>query len=366
VRQNPSDFSHYREYDASVDEENYTHPDYYYPVPQAPSYTPRSQQEEEPYAEQPAYVDYPGPVVPATSDPSPYGQLQEYRGPEYIEGYTTDIGSEQRAAAEQGTTDGGKVRKRAAGLGGIALMIGSWLLKLKGLLFLLKFGTAAVTALITVALYSLLFGWAFAIGFVLLIFIHELGHALVLKLKGIAVSGMVFIPFVAAAVFWRTMPRDAKEEAEIAIAGPIAGAIASAVCLFIAQTQPHHTLWAPLAYMGFFLNLFNMIPIVPLDGGRVLGAIDRRAWLLGFLGLFGLQVWYWLHGITSIWLLLLVVVAASQLWSRGFSAPQTAEAREYYNVPMGARISLTVLYFGLSAVLFMGMTIAHSMIPGAQ
>jgi Zn-dependent protease len=301
-------------------------------------------------------------------------QMREYRGPQSVEGYTADVGTEQREAATRGKVEGGKKRKGLAGLGGIAATIAALLLKFKAALFFLfnlkwlvlvgKFGIAGFSALFSVVVYSFIFGWPFAIGLVALLFIHEMGHALVMKLKGIPVGGMIFIPMLGAAVTMKQMPQNARDEAEVGIAGPIAGAIASSVCLAMAEATPHiPTFWAPLAYFGFFMNLFNLIPIVPFDGGRVLAAIDRRIWIVGFLGLLAFQIWSWINGNYSIWLLFFIFMAATQLWSRG-STPNTAEAKAYYSVPIGTRIVLSLLYFGLAAVLVLGMSISHSLIIG--
>src|SRR5437588_8724669 len=145
-----------------------------------------------------------------------------------------------------------------------------------------------------------------------------MGHAVVMKMKGMPIGGMIFIPLLGAAVFMRQMPKNARDEAEVGIAGPIAGAIASSICLVLAQLSPHtHTIWAPLAYFGFFINLFNLIPIVPFDGGRVLAAIDRRLWIVGFIGLIGFQVWSFIqyHSI-SPFLLFFIFIAGTQLWAR--------------------------------------------------
>src|SRR5207248_2821624 len=218
------------------------------------------------------------------------------------------------------------------------------------------------SALFSVVVYSLIFGWQFAVGLVVLLFVHEMGHAVVMKLKGIPIGGMIFIPLLGAAVIMKQMPRNAKDEAEVGIAGPIAGAIAAMVCLTIARENPD-TVWAPLAYFGFFMNLFNLIPIVPFDGGRILAAIDRRIWIIGFIGLVAFQVWSWLHGSTNFFLLLFIVLAASQLWSRR-RVPNTPEAQAYYAVPVGERIVLALAYFGLAAILVLGMTISHAMILG--
>src|SRR6202043_3216975 len=143
-----------------------------------------------------------------------------------------------------------------AGLGTLGATINLIVIKLNPLLLLLfdfkwlaffaKFGLASITALISIAAYSFLFGWPFAVGLVALLFIHEMGHALVMKLKGMPIGGVVFIPLLGAAVFMRQMPKNAKDEAEVGIAGPIAGAIAASVCFFFAQANPY-SIWTPLA-----------------------------------------------------------------------------------------------------------------------
>lgn len=355
----------YSEYDETPDQVDYSDPAYY-------AQTPHSAQPVQSLSPLETYPDYAnGPTVVNGYDP---GQMSEYRGPSKIEGYTIDAGAEQREAGEQGTVQRGKKRRGLAGLGGLGATIAALLVKFKTLLFLLfdlkwlavfaKFGLAGVTAIVSIAAYSLIFGWPFAIGLVALLFIHEMGHALVMKLKGIPVGGMIFIPLLGAAVFMRQMPKNARDEAEVGIAGPIAGAIASSVCLAFAETTPHvNTIWAPLAYFGFLINLFNLIPIVPFDGGRVLAAIDRRVWLLGFLGLLGFEIWSWLNGTFSIWLLFFILMAATQFWSRRH-VPNTPEAQAYYTVPVAERIILALAYFGLAAVLVLGMSISHGLILG--
>jgi Zn-dependent protease len=333
----------------------------------------------------PAYYEEKGPeesrsAQPVQSlDPSPalYTDAQElpsdkldysaevmtpYLGPSSIEGYTTDIGAEQREAAKHDTVGGSNKRRGLAGLGGIGAALTALLLKFPLLGYVLKFGWLGFSALFSVAVYSLIFGWQFAVGLVLLLFVHEMGHAVVMKLKGIPIGGMIFIPLLGAAVIMKQMPRNAKDEAEVGIAGPIAGGIAAMVCLALARSYPG-TIWAPLAYFGFFINLFNLIPIVPFDGGRVLGAIDRRIWIVGFLGLVAFQIWSWLNGNHSLFLLLFVVLAATQLWSRR-SRPNSPEAEAYYHVPLGERIVLGLVYFGLAAVLVLGMTLSHGLMFG--
>lgn len=355
MSQSPEEFI-YREYNGQSSEGDYAHPDYY--RQKAPE-RDHGVQPFDPYAADVPYHDV-DPVL------NPYDQLHEYRSPQSLEGYTMQPGVEPQAPeANIEISERPKNRKGLAGIGGTIAAIVAWLVKLKGLAFLLKFGWAGVTALISIGAYALLFGWRFAIGLVALLFIHEMGHALVMKLKGIPMGGMIFIPLLGAAVIMRRMPQNARDEAEVGIAGPVAGAIASSFCLLAAYMPMADSIWAPLAYFGFFINLFNLIPIIPFDGGRIVAAIDRRFWIIGLLGLLGFQIWDWLHGSFSIWLLFFVVIAATQLWSRG-AATKAPGAQSYYRVPVLSRIVLSLLYFGLAAVLFLGISAALGLMPGIQ
>ena len=347
----PDDFSEYSE---TSNESDYADPAYY---KRDTLKAPRSAQPVQPLN---SYSDYEhGPTIVNNYDPA---LMSEYRGPSSMEGYTMDAGSEQRDAAERGNVEGNIRRKGGlAGLGGIGALLAA-LLKFQWLAIFLKFGFAGFSAIVSIVVYSFLFGWPFAVGLVALLFIHEMGHALVMKLKGLPVGGMIFIPMLGAAVLMSKMPKNAKDEAEVGIAGPIAGAIASSVCLLLALQSPHiRSIWAPLAYFGFFINLFNLIPIVPFDGGRILAAIDRRIWIVGFLGLLGFLIWSWINGNFSPWLLFFVIMAGIQFWSRRTGA-NTPEAKAYYTVPLGERIVLSVLYFGLAAVLVLGMSLSHNLI----
>ncbi|HET8852670.1 MAG TPA: site-2 protease family protein [Ktedonobacteraceae bacterium] len=370
MRWNPND---YAKYGTSPGKEDYSDPAYYKQATRLTPQAPRADQPVQSLESPPAtesYADYAnGPTLVNAQGPT---MMREYRGPTGMEGYTADAGAEQREAAAHGKVEAGKKRKGLAGLGGIGATIGALLLKFKAVLllllnlkwvvFLAKFGWVGFSALLSIAIYSLIFGWQFAIGLVVLLFIHEMGHALVMKLKGIPVGGLIFIPMLGAAVLMRQMPKNAQDEAEVGIAGPIAGAIASGACLALAELTPHTTtIWAALAYFGFFMNLFNLVPVLPFDGGRVLGAIDRRIWIVGFLALLGFQIWQWINGISNIFLLFFIIIAATQLWSRR-GLRTSAAAQEYYNVPIATRIALSVLYFGLAAALILGMSIAHGLI----
>ncbi len=358
MSQNPEEYP-YQQYATHAPGGNYLHPDYYRSdeLQSAPAEPEGSSQLScAPGADREMHIDS---EENDQTWQNPYAREYEYHGPQSLESAVAEPSAEQAEGEKVNTK---KKRKGLAGIGGSLAALGAWLMKLKGLFFLLKFGMAGFTALFSVAVYSLIFGWRFAIGLVVLLFIHEMGHALVMKLKGIPMGGLVFIPLLGAAVTMRQAPQNARDEAEVGIAGPIAGAVASSFCLYMAYTPFSNPVWAPLAYFGFLINLFNLIPIVPFDGGRVLAAIDRRVWILGFLGLLAFQIWQWLNGDFSIWLLLFVIMAATQLWSRGF-ASDTASSHAYYDVPIGTRIVLSLLYFGLAAVLFLGMSASHNLIP---
>jgi Zn-dependent protease len=133
---------------------------------------------------------------------------------------------------------------------------------------------------ISLALYATIFGWAFAAGFVVLLLIHEMGHVLVAKWQGLNVSAPTFIPFMGAFISMRQMPRNSVAEAVMAAGGPVLGSLGAwgSLQLF---TFTHNELFLALAYTGFFLNLFNLIPMPPLDGGRILSAASRWAPIIG-------------------------------------------------------------------------------------
>lgn len=305
------------------------------------------------YQTQPESGDAPHSLPPSPPVYAYQPIVSEYRDPSNLEHYTPDVGMAQREAAQNGRAESANPRKKGlAGLGGLGVALG----------LLIKFGLFGSTALLSVIVYAGLFGWEFGVGLVVLLFVHEMGHAVVMKLKGIPIGGMVFIPMLGAAVFMNRMPKNARGEAEVGIAGPIAGALASLVCLLVALGSPDAPgVWAALAYFGFLMNLFNLIPMVPLDGGRISAAIDRRMWIVGLVMLVGVYVWEWINGTNSIFLLLIIVIAATQFWSRSRASTSTPEAQAYYAVPLHERIVIALAYFGLAAALAFGMSVAHGL-----
>lgn len=148
------------------------------------------------------------------------------------------------------------------------------------LLFLLKLGKPLGTMLLSVGAYALIYPWTFAVGFVLLIFVHELGHILAARRRGLPVSAPFFIPFLGALILMKRHPKDAETEAYIGIGGPLLGTAGAFVC-YAAGWWSGQDIWFALAYTGFFLNLVNLLPIHPLDGGRIVTAVSRWLWLVG-------------------------------------------------------------------------------------
>ncbi|HVT66082.1 MAG TPA: site-2 protease family protein [Mycobacteriales bacterium] len=142
--------------------------------------------------------------------------------------------------------------------------------KLKSVLFL---GSMAVS----IAAYAQLWGWKYATGIVALVLVHELGHVVALRLRGIRASGVVFIPFIAALTTWRPLERRPYQEAETALAGPVAGTLAAFAAMWIGHWSGSD-LWRALAFSGLLLNLINLAPVPFLDGGRVGDLVYAWVW----------------------------------------------------------------------------------------
>ena len=162
----------------------------------------------------------------------------------------------------------GLLRKLAAPF----LVLGGLLVKFGGLLLKFKILLTAGSMIVSIAAYTWLWGLPFAIGFVLLILVHELGHYVEAKRQGLNPQIPVFIPFLGAYVALRNQPFDPWRNALVSVAGPVAGGLGALFCI-IYGTVIDSDLLRALAYAGFFLNLINLVPIAFLDGGHIL-----RAW----------------------------------------------------------------------------------------
>jgi Zn-dependent protease len=170
---------------------------------------------------------------------------------------------------------------------GVGLLVGfKFLAKLKFLLPVLKTGG---TMLLSIGAYALAWGWQFAVGFVLLIFVHECGHLVAARQCGLKVGAPVFIPFMGALIALKEAPRNAWIEAQVGIGGPLLGTLGAAGCEII-HLATGNPMFRALAYTGFFLNLFNLAPIGFLDGGRIVTALSPWLWLVGFAVLTGMLI----------------------------------------------------------------------------
>ena len=224
--------------------------------------------------------------------------------------------------------------------------------------FLAKFGAVLLkfkffsSIFVSAAFYVWLGGWWFGIGLIALLFVHEMGHVVEAKRQGLPVSVPVFIPFMGALITLKQMPHDAWREARLAIAGPLLGSAGALVLYLLALVYDSQELKA-LAFLGFLINLFNLLPAVPLDGGRISAALHPSLWLAGFVGLIAL-VLYTPNPI----LLVIVLFAGSELWRR-WRQRHMPQMREYYRVRPLQRLLMAVLYFGLAAALVLGMHATH-------
>jgi len=221
-----------------------------------------------------------------------------------------------------------------------------------GLLFLTKakFLATSLSMLVSVAAYALIWGWRFAAGFVALLFVHEMGHYVQLRREGVKPSGMLFIPFLGAAVGARSLGGSALAEARVGLAGPVVGSLAAAALVPVAIATGDD-FWYALAFTGFFLNLFNLLPVVPLDGGRAMAALAPWTWYVGLAALVAL-ILVWPNPV----LVLIALLAGFETVRRMRSRHDGSEGNPaYYEVRPAHRAAVAVVYLGLIAALAAGM-----------
>lgn len=255
------------------------------------------------------------------------------------------------------------LRRRISGaLAALGALIVKFFSAIKGLLLLapkLKLLTTAGTALVSVAAYSLWFGWTFAIGLVVLLFVHEMGHVIALRREGIRASAPMFIPFMGALISAKSLGENALAEARVGLAGPILGTLGAAACLAIGEAA-NSDLFRALAYIGFFLNLFNLLPVVPLDGGRAMAAMAPWMWFLGLGVLVAL-----LFIVPNPILMIIVLLGAMETYRR-WQARKTRSLGQaaYYRVSPRNRLLVGTVYVGLIVVLALGMHQSHILTSG--
>src|SRR5947207_2248664 len=249
-----------------------------------------------------------------------------------------------------------RIKKALGPVGVVGVLFAKFLAKLKFILLpLLKFLPILLksggTMLLMVWVYMQFWGWRFALGFVLLLLVHESGHLLVAKKFGLKVGAPVFIPFMGAFIALKEAPRNAWIEACVGIGGPILGSVGALICNSLGEIFDAPVFIA-LASFGYLLNLFNLTPVGMLDGGRIVSALSRWLWLPGFAVL----LWFgWKYPNFVVWLMIILSVPRVISLFR----KRTEEERRYYEVAPAQRWTMSILYFGLIITLILGMGLAE-------
>jgi len=187
--------------------------------------------------------------------------------------------------------------------------------------------------------YALFFGWKFGIVFVLLILVHELGHYMTFRNFGIQADLPFFIPGLGAFVARRGPAPSLTIDALAALAGPVYGLAAAGVCYFVA-VNTHEPFWLAAAYTGFLLNAINLLPVPPLDGGHIAGAINPRLWIIGAIAFLAFVVVFRIW--VGLFIVLLVGISAYpriRAMLAGYIDPRFAQ------VPRSSRMAIAFAYF---------------------
>jgi Zn-dependent protease len=284
-----------------------------------------------------------GAATPTLPEPPPgYGPP----GPDHLE-HDADAGL-SRPSRES------FFKRRIAPLGAALIAL---LAKIKSILLLLpqiKILTTAGTMAVSIAAYTTIWGFWFAMGFVVLLLVHEMGHVIQLRREGIRASAPMFIPFLGAVVAAKSLGENAVAEARVGLAGPVLGTVGSAACLVVWQITGHDY-WRALGYTGFFINLFNLLPVVPLDGGRAMAAMSPWMWFVRFAGIVVLAFVF-----PNPIILIIALFAAYETYRRWQHRRHgDAVTQSYYRVSPRNRLLVGAVYLGLVALLVIGMDATH-------
>jgi Zn-dependent protease len=208
---------------------------------------------------------------------------------------------------------------------------------------LTQFAVAGASMALSIAAYAIKAPLPLVLGFVLIVLIHEIGHAVVIRAKGLRAGVMVFIPFVGGAVTLKDQPRSAYDDAQIGLAGPIAGTFACLVVLQIYKWT-NAPLYLAIAAAGFAVNLLNLLPIGMLDGGRISAAVTKWMWVFG-----GGALVYKVVKQPNPLMLIVLLLVAFQVYA---SIQREKDDSSFYDVTISRRAAIAVTYFFL--VVFLG------------
>jgi Zn-dependent protease len=238
----------------------------------------------------------------------------------------------------------GRARRALRRVGVTLLVAAKW-----GALLLskVKFAAVFLSMFASIVAYTLFWGSGFAIGFVVILLIHECGHVIQLRREGVRATAPLFIPFLGAVIGLREMPENAVAEAKVGLAGPAAGTAASLVALVIYGLTGAE-FWRAVAYVGFLLQLFNLAPILPLDGGRAMAALSTRLWLLGWLALIAAAALVTVNaGFRQAFILYLIALLGGKELFRRRNARRSAASQDYHRVPVRTRLLIGMAYLVL-------------------
>lgn len=269
-------------------------------------------------------------------------------------------GEYQEPTAPQADTK----RSKARGIGAIAATLGVLALKFKSLLLILvnlkwvlvlsKLLAVSWTFLLSLWLYVVVFGWRFAAVLIFVLLAHEMGHYAAFRAYGLPARLPVFVPFFGAFTAG-TPPQDLEQDAYIALAGPLTGLGLAALCYGIGLAFTD-AFWYACASVSAFLNLFNMLPIPPFDGGRVIGAVSPFFWIAGIV-LFVVAAIF-LH-IPLLFVIVIAFIGAPTMIAalRGNIDPRAAA------MTTGARVRISLWYLATLIALAVIMGQAQSVAP---
>jgi Zn-dependent protease len=247
--------------------------------------------------------------------------------------------------------DKARRRSRLKKLGAFLIPLGILASKAKFLLLALakvKAVTTLGTMFVSIAAYALAFGWPFAVGFVLLLFVHEMGHVIQLRREGVEASAPIFIPFLGAVIAAKSLGDDAAAEARVGLAGPILGTVGTLIPLAV-WLATGSDLWRALAYVGFFLNLINLLPVLPLDGGRAMAVLGPKVWIVGILIAVAAAVIF----LGPFMLLFVLLLGGPELYHR-FKNRHSEESRKFHSVPTRTKFTVAAVYLSLAVLLTVG------------
>jgi Zn-dependent protease len=248
-------------------------------------------------------------------------------------------------------------RRREGIAGGIAAaLLAAWAYGKWVLLALLKFPAMAtlLSGLVAVGAYALLFPWQVAVGFVLMILVHEMGHVLEIRRQGLRATAPIFVPLLGAAIFMREHPATPIKQAHIAIAGPIAGTLAAIVALIL-YGSTHNSIFLVLAYLGFWINLLNMIPFGMLDGGWVLAPVSKWIQVAG-LALLGVL---FLAHVVNVIVILIVLIGMPMVFRRFRDSAYDAYLT---SGPLAERLTIGAAWLGLVLILGYGLFLTEGLL----